>query len=166
MMARKLVPVKKTAMKAVTKAVAKKSVAKKSTGVSATYRRLALALPYVVEDSHMRAADFRIELAGKRRIFATLAYESKGQGTLMLDAEQQAAFLEEAPEYFSVVPGGWGRTGATLVMLDAPESVLAGGLETAHRHTLGKMQAVRVKTKAKIQRLQSKLVNDDEYEFV
>ena len=137
--------VKKAAKKAL-----KKAVAKKSEGIAETYRCVALALPHVMEDSHMGAADFRIEIAGKRRIFATLVYESKGLGTLMLDAEQQAAFLEEAPEYFSAAPGGWGRMGATLVRLDAPESVLAGGLETAHRHTLAKMQAVRAKAKAEV----------------
>ncbi len=105
------------------------------------YRRLALALPHVVESSHMGAPDFRIEQEGKLRIFATLAYVSKGLGTLMLDAEQQAQFLGEAPEYFSPVAGGWGRMGATLVRLDAPESVLSGALETAHRHAAGKMSA-------------------------
>jgi hypothetical protein len=138
-----------TVKKAAKNAVAKKVVAKKGASVAETYRRLALALRHVVEDSHMGAADFRIEIAGKRRIFATLAYEGKGLGTLMLDAEQQAMFLAEAREYFSAAPGGWGRMGATLVRLDAPESVLAGGLETAHRHTLAKMQAVRAKAKAK-----------------
>jgi hypothetical protein len=114
----------------------------------ALYRKLALALPHAVEDSHMGAADFRIELAGKRRIFATLAFESKGLGTIMLDAEQQAAFLGEVPEWFVPAPGGWGRLGATLVRLDAPESVLAGALETAHRHILGKMQAKRPAAKS------------------
>lgn len=127
--------------KTVAKKVVVKTAAKKSVDCAATYRRLALMLPHAVEDSHMGAADFRVEWAGKRRIFATLAYESKGLGTLMLDVEQQAMFLAEAPEYFSAVPGGWGRTGATLVRLDAPESVLAGGLETAHRHVMGKMRA-------------------------
>ena len=92
----------------------------------------------------MGAADFRIEIAGKRRIFATLAYESKGLGTLMLDAEQQAAFLEEAPEYFSAAPGGWGRMGATLVRVDAPESVLAGALSTAFHCVVAKQEDARV----------------------
>jgi hypothetical protein len=110
------------------------------------FRRLALALPDVVEMSHMGAADFRIQLGDKLRIFATLAYEAKGLGTLMLTAEQQTMFLVEAPEYFSAAPGGWGRMGATLVRVDAPKSVLAGALETAHRQVLRKMQP---KTKAK-----------------
>jgi hypothetical protein len=107
------------------------------------YRKLALALPHAVEDSHMGAADFRIEVVGKRRIFATLAFEGKGLGTIMLDVEQQAAFLEEVPDWFVPAPGGWGRLGATLVRLDAPESVLADALETAHRHVLGKMLGKR-----------------------
>jgi hypothetical protein len=104
------------------------------------FQRLALALPDVVEMSHMGAADFRIQRGDKLRIFATLAYAAKGLGTLMLTAEQQADFLKELPEYFSAAPGGWGRMGATLVRLDAPEEVLSGVLETAHRQVLGKMQ--------------------------
>ena len=104
------------------------------------FRRLALALPDAVEMSHMGAADFRIQRGDKMRIFATLAYGTKGLGTLMLTAAQQAMFLEEAPEYFSRGSGGWGRMGATLVRVDAPEEVLTGALETAHRHVLGKMQ--------------------------
>jgi hypothetical protein len=104
------------------------------------FRRLALALPDSVEMSHMGATDFRIQKNGKLRIFATLAYAAKGLGTLMLTPEQQAMFLAEAPEYFSAVPGGWGRMGATLVRVDAPEPVLAGALDTAHRNVLGKLQ--------------------------
>jgi hypothetical protein len=87
------------------------------------------------------APDFRVETEGKLRIFATLAYGGKGLGTLMLDAERQAQFLADAPEYFSAAPGGWGRAGATLVRLDAPESVLRGALETSYRHVLEKMSA-------------------------
>jgi len=118
---------------------------------AAVYRRLALALPDVIESSHMRAADFRVAAAGKTRIFATLAYESRGLGTLMLDVAQQAAFLADAPEYFSAVPGGWGRMGATLVRLDAPESVLAGALATAHAQVRSKMQRKASASKAKKQ---------------
>jgi hypothetical protein len=102
------------------------------------YRRLALALQGAEEASHMGAPDFRI----KGKIFATLAYGQKGLGTLKLSPEQQAMFLTEAPEYFSAVTGGWGKLGATLVRVDAPESVLAGALSTAFHHVLAK-QAVK-----------------------
>jgi hypothetical protein len=98
----------------------------------------------------MDAPDFRIAMDGKLRIFATLAYGAKGLGTLMLDVEQQVQFLADAPEYFSPVPGGWGRTGATLVRLDAPEAVLSGALETAHRHVLGKMFVKKKGAKVKM----------------
>lgn len=120
----------------------------------ATYRRLALALPNAIESSHMGAPDFRIADAhtaggptggpGGRpagRIFATLAYGAKGLGTLKLTPEQQAAFLADAPEFFTPAPGAWGRMGATLVRLDAPEAVLAGALSTAYHHVLDKAAA-------------------------
>ena len=118
------------------------------TGGAALYRKLALALPEVVEESHMGAADFRIATAGKKRIFATLAFETEGLGTIMLDAEQQALFLSEVPDWFKPAPGGWGRLGATLVRLDAPQGVLADALETAHRHILLKMTAKRTAAKS------------------
>ncbi len=106
------------------------------------YRRLALAMPGAVESSHMGAPDFRTGAGSAGRIFATLAYGHTGLGTLMLTPTQQAMFVAEAPEYFSAVPGGWGRAGATLVRLDAPEDVLAGALSTAYQAALSK-QAVR-----------------------
>jgi hypothetical protein len=107
---------------------------KKGIADAAAYRRLALAMPWAVEGSHMGAADFRIN----EKIFATLAYARKGLGTLILTPEQQAMFIAEAPEYFSAAAGGWGRAGATLVRVDAPESVLAGALSTAFHAVLAK----------------------------
>jgi hypothetical protein len=112
------------------------------------YRRLALEMPGAVEGSHMGAVDFRIGEGAAGRIFATLAYGAKGLGTLMLNAEQQAMFLVEAPEYFSAAPGGWGRMGMTLVRVDAPESVLAGALSTAYHYVVAK-QAVKKNSAAK-----------------
>ena len=103
-----------------------------------TYRRLALALPGAVEGAHMGAPDFRID----GRIFATLAYSAKGLGTLMLMPEQQAEFLADAAEYFTPAAGAWGRKGSTLVRLDAPESVLAGALETAYRNIAARARKV------------------------
>jgi hypothetical protein len=114
------------------------------------YRRLALALPGAVEALHMGAPDFRTGEGIAGRIFATLAYGHKGLGTLMLTPEQQAMFVSEAPEYFSAVAGGWGRAGATLVRVDAPERVLAGALATAYHQVLTKQVAKkRVRAKAK-----------------
>jgi hypothetical protein len=82
----------------------------------------------------MGATDFRWQ----GRIFATLAYEAKGLGTLKLTLEQQAEFIADAPEYFLPAPGGWGRMGMTLVRLEAPESVLTGALRTAYENVVRK----------------------------
>ena len=94
----------------------------------ADFRRLALSLEGAEEGSHFGAADFRVG----GRIFATLAAEKQGYGNLMLTPEQQAAFVAEAPEIFIPIPGGWGRNGATHVVLaKADEDLLRGALRTA-----------------------------------
>src|SRR5579864_1814463 len=73
----------------------------------ATFRKIALSLPEATEGSHFSNADFRI--AGK--IFATLALEHQGYGVLLLTPDQQAGMIQDAPEVFSPVPGGWGEKG-------------------------------------------------------
>jgi hypothetical protein len=94
------------------------------------FRRIALGLEGVEQGSHMGAVDFRVG----GRIFATLAHVEKGYGNLMLTPEQQAQFVYELPEVFLPVAGGWGRMGATHVVLArANKDVLRGALETAWR---------------------------------
>ena len=78
----------------------------------------------------MGAVDFRVG----GRIFATLAAISKGYGNLMLTPEVQAQFVAEAPEIFIPVGGGWGKNGATHVVLaKASDDLLTGALQTAWR---------------------------------
>jgi hypothetical protein len=92
------------------------------------FRRIALSFPGAEEGSHMGAADFRVG----GRIFATLASVKQGYGNLMLTPEHQRAFVEEQPEIFLPIAGGWGRSGATHIRLAvANEDVLAGALHTA-----------------------------------
>ncbi len=92
------------------------------------FRRIALKLPGAQEGSHMGSADFRVG----GRIFATLASQAQGYGNLMLTPEQQTAFVDEAPDIFLPISGGWGRMGATHIKLAAAtEEVLAGALLTA-----------------------------------
>ena len=94
----------------------------------ADFRRIALSLPGAEESSHMGQPDFRVD----GRIFATLASAKQGYGNLMLTLEQQAAFVEEMPEVFLPIPGGWGRMGMTHIRLaEASEEVLYGALHTA-----------------------------------
>ena len=100
-----------------------------SAGVSvADFRRIALSMEGAAEGSHMGSADFRVG----GRIFATLAAQEQGYGNLMLTPEAQAEFVAGAPEVFLPVFGGWGRNGATHVVLAAAnEDLLRGALQTA-----------------------------------
>lgn len=92
------------------------------------FRKIALSMEGADEGAHMRSPDFRVG----GRIFATLASQSQGYGNLMLTPEQQAAFVEEQPEVFLPVPGGWGRMGVTHIRLGAASrDVLAGAVRTA-----------------------------------
>lgn len=76
----------------------------------------------------MGQPDFRVG----GRIFATLASAKQGYGNLMLTLEQQKAFVEEMPEVFLPIAGGWGRMGMTHIRLaEASEDVLYGALHTA-----------------------------------
>ena len=66
------------------------------------------------------------------RIFATLASAKQGYGNLKLSLEQQKVFVEEMPEVFLPIPGGWGRMGMTHIRLAASsENVLHGALHAA-----------------------------------
>jgi len=108
------------------------------------FRRIALDLEGAEESSHMGAPDFRVG----GRIFATLASQSQGYGNLMLTPEQQAAFVEEAPELFLPVHGGWGRNGATHIRLAAAgEDVLAGALRAAWQIRVDKNRAAGKKSR-------------------
>ena len=114
---------------------------------AADFRRLALLLEGAEEGSHMGAADFRVG----GRIFATLAHIEKGYGNLMLSPEKQAAFIGERPDVFVPVAGGWGRNGAThLVLAVVTEDVLSGALHTAWKLRLEKNgKTAKKKTKSK-----------------
>ena len=94
------------------------------------FRRIALSLPEAVEGAHMGHADFRV--GGK--IFATLAYEKDGYGVLLLTPDEQAGMVADEPRIFSPVAGGWGRQGATRILLaKVKPDVLEGALRTAWR---------------------------------
>ena len=94
----------------------------------ADFRRIALTLPGAHESAHMGSPDFRVA----NRIFATLAHQSKGYGNLMLSPELQGDFIADQPEIFLPVHGGWGKSGAThIVLAKATEDVLEGALRAA-----------------------------------
>src|SRR5262245_6686274 len=97
---------------------------------AADFKRIALSLDGAEEGSHMGAVDFRVD----GRIFATLASEAQGYGNLALTPAEQNVFVEELPEVFVPVAGGWGRMGMThIVLAKASEDVLRGALQSAWR---------------------------------
>jgi hypothetical protein len=94
----------------------------------------------------MGATDFRVG----GRIFATLASEKQGYGNLMLTPEQQAEFVQEMPEVFLPIKGGWGRMGATHIRLaQATEDVLVGALHAAWKLRVEKNAKPKNKPKPK-----------------
>ena len=102
---------------------------------AADFRRIALSLEGVEEYSHAGLPAFRV---GGRK-FASLASQVDGYGNLMLTLEQQAAFVEEAPEIFLPIPGGWGKMGHTHIRLAAAsEDVLTGALQAAWKLRIDK----------------------------
>ena len=93
------------------------------------FARIALGFPGAEQGSHFGATDFRVG----GRIFATLAHVKQGYGNLMLDSEQQQLFIQDLPEVFLPVHGGWGRMGAThIVLAKANKDVLTGALRAAY----------------------------------
>jgi hypothetical protein len=110
------------------------------------FRRIALSLEGAEESSHMGSPDFRVG----GRIFATLAHGRDGYGNLMITPEQQAAFVQDLPEVFIPVKGGWGRMGATHVRLElANEDLLRGALQTAWKLRVDKNAKTFRKTSPK-----------------
>jgi len=98
------------------------------------FRRLALALPGVVEGAHMGTTDFRVG-----RIFATLGYPDARFGMVQLTRDLQEMLVAAEPAAFVPVKGGWGLKGATNVVLDAvDEATLKSALEQAWRLKAGK----------------------------
>ena len=98
---------------------------------STGFRRIALSFPETSEQSHQGHPDFRV--SGK--IFATLGYPKAGWGMVKLTPEQQAEFVHDEPKVFVPVKGGWGRKGATNVVLrPAKKAILKTALYAAWRN--------------------------------
>jgi hypothetical protein len=101
------------------------------------FRKLALELPEVTEESHMNHPDFRI----RGKIFATLGPEETW-GMVKLTPEQQAVFVRTEPKVFRPVNGAWGRKGCTYVQLEAAtEPSVRQAMTAAWRNTAPKRLA-------------------------
>lgn len=95
---------------------------------AADFRKLALALPEVLEGAHMGHADFRV--GGK--IFATLGYPDSKFGMVNVPPHEQDLLVRQHPTAFAPASGAWGRAGSTAVRLAvAPRVVVKHALESA-----------------------------------
>jgi hypothetical protein len=98
------------------------------------FRRLALAMPGVVEGDHNKHPDFRV--GGK--IFATLGYPDSRWAMVKLRPEQQRTMIEETPDAFSPASGAWGRRGSTIMLLErADEQSARSAIEMAWANLQG-----------------------------
>jgi hypothetical protein len=102
------------------------------------FRRIALSLPEAVESAHMDHPDFRV----RNKIFATLGYPDNGHGMVKLTPNQQKLVVREAPDAFAAIKGGWGRRGATQVVLrHAKKATVRKALAAAWANTAPKSLA-------------------------
>jgi hypothetical protein len=105
------------------------------------FRRLALSLPEAEESEHMNHPDFRV----RGKIFATFPSAEETHGMVKLTPEQQALFMHSEPKMFVPVQGGWGRRGATTVVLEtADETTVRSALITAWRNVAPKTLAAEL----------------------
>jgi hypothetical protein len=99
---------------------------------AAKFRSLALSLPETVAAEHMNHPDFRV--GGK--IFATLSWPDSNHGMVKLTPVQQAAYVQAHPDIFEAIDNGWGRQGATSVVLKAAKvEILLQALKDAWLNT-------------------------------
>jgi len=100
---------------------------------SEDFRRLALALPEVVEKSHFGRADFRVS----NKIFAALPVATRG--VVKLRPEQRDVMVAVEPKIFAAQPGGWGDQGWTRIELAETDAVtLQSALRAAWRNVAPK----------------------------
>ena len=107
----------------------------------AQFRRIARGFDGAVEASHMNHPDFR---AANGKIFATLN-EDESRGMAALTPEQQAEFIERAPEVFVPGPGAWGRSGSTMIVLAKADQELVGEALTLAWRRISAAPAARSK---------------------
>jgi len=95
------------------------------------FRALALQLPEAVEGEHHAHPDFRV--GGK--VFASIGPDGSW-GMVKLTPEEQAERVSALPAMFEPAPGGWGRRGATRVLLArARKPAVRAALFAAWRNT-------------------------------
>jgi hypothetical protein len=109
---------------------------------AASFRKLALGFPGVVEQAHMGHPDFRVG----GRIFATLGYPRAGWAAVSVTAYDQDALVTAYPKTFIPVKGKWGEQGATnIVLRHATAETVTVALSAAYSARLAKSRRARGK---------------------
>ena len=99
------------------------------------FRTVALSFPEASEAAHMGHPDFRV----RGKIFATLGYPDSDWAVLKLTPDQQEDVVARDPDMFQPVKGGWGRRGATQVILPkATAAIVRRTVSTAWRNVAPK----------------------------
>jgi len=106
------------------------------------FRRLAVNSPGAEEHEHHHHPDFRV--GGK--IFATMGFPDETRAMVKLTPEQQAEFVHDYPEVFSLSSGKWGEKGCTSVALrKATKAIVQPALEAARQNAMWAALAVPAK---------------------
>src|SRR5262245_51829220 len=101
------------------------------------FRKLALGFPEASEGAHMGHPDFRV----RNRIFASI-WPDERWGMVKLSPGQQELIVKSEPRVFVPVKGGWGRRGATNVILrGAKKASVRNALAAAWRNVAPKSLA-------------------------
>src|SRR5262245_15051718 len=95
------------------------------------FRKMALAIPGAVEQSHVNHPDFRLYC----KIVASLGGPSESWGMVKLSPVQQSSFIKRSPKMFKPCSGAWGRRGCTNVLLEvASPTMLRSALSAAAKN--------------------------------
>lgn len=98
---------------------------------NATFRKVALSFPEVVELPHFDKASFRVT----KKIFATLS-EKDRQVSVRLSENDQSVFTGFDSSIIYAVPNKWGKQGWTIVKLSGIKKEMLVNILTAAYSTV------------------------------
>lgn len=108
----------------------------------ASFRKLALSLPGVVEQPHFEKTSFRVN----KKILATLD-ASKKKGVFKLTEEDQSLFCQHHPDVIYPVNGTWGKQGWTIVDLTKAKGEIVKTLLTISYELVSSKKSTKSKPK-------------------
>lgn len=110
----------------------------------ASFRKLALSFPDVIEQPHFEKTSFRVN----KKILATLD-TTKKKGVVKLAEEDQSLFCEHHPDFIYPAKGTWGKQGWTIVDLTKVKSEIIKALLTTSYELVSAKKSPKSKPKKK-----------------